>query len=86
MFIIFRQQTSLLALRSAKQKAIDMGQSLQASVGKVLNVTEEICEEWQGVNTDQPITTKKNDVENKTLHCKVKISAMFELKHVKKSI
>ena len=87
-FIFNRLQTSMLALRIAKQKAIEMGQSLQASVGKVLNVCEESCDEWQGVNTgsDGPITAQQQQIDGSTIYCKVKLNATFELKHAKSKI
>ena len=84
--IYFSHQTSMLALRIAKQKSIEMGHSLQASVGKVLNVTEESCEEWQGVSgslQDGPITATQQHIDAATIHCKVKLYGTFELKHSK---
>ena len=80
----FRRQTSLLAVRNAKQKAAEIAQFLHASVGKVVSIEENSSDECEGQTDSIPEPgvppTAHQQMTATTVFCSAKVTVTFELK------
>ncbi len=85
--MICRRQTSLIAIKNAKQKAAEIAQLLRARVGSVITIREESVKEWEGsadgLHDMDSVTTMQHRITQATVHVCVKVSATFELKPLK---
>ncbi|CAH1798209.1 unnamed protein product [Owenia fusiformis] len=80
----FRRHTSVVAVKNAKEKALQMAQCLNQSVGRPINIEETENNEWEGdqESTDIPanVLSMQKRLQNATIHMCVKLNATFELK------
>ena len=81
---IDRRQTSLSAVRNAKQKATEIAKFLHSDVGKVVAIREESSNEWEGpadvaLEPDLPGSIQQR-ISLATVHICTKISVTFELR------
>lgn len=78
-----RKQASLVAVRNAKQKAVEMAQFLHARLGQAVTIHEDSCQEWEGPasasDVDFPVSMQQR-IDQLTLHVTVSVTASFEMK------
>ncbi|KAI8498674.1 PREDICTED: interleukin-1 receptor-associated kinase 1-binding protein 1-like [Branchiostoma belcheri] len=81
-----RRQACLLAVRNARQKAVEVARLLRSSVGQPISIKEESCREWEGPpaqgqshDQDKPMTYQER-IAMATVTVQAKVFASFELK------